>query len=71
MTQVVFVRVHETDAAREILASAENLADDHEVGTPEWIAVFNKAVDLLAARLPLQPQPMPNGLPFDLNALRG
>jgi hypothetical protein len=68
---IVFVRVHEDDAVREIVAAARAIAEDYDVGTAEWVATFEKAVDLLAARVTLMPQPtMPMGA-LDLNGLRG
>lgn len=69
--QVVFVRVHEPDQVKEILAEAVAIAGDHDVGTPEWNSVFNKAVDLLSERVTLQPMALNNGVPLVLPGLRG
>lgn len=51
--------MHEPDAVREIIVEADAIAGVYDVGTPEWIAHFNKAVDLLAARVTLMPQTPP------------
>lgn len=66
---VTFVRLHEREQVEEIIAAACEIADDHGPEYRQWVAVFEKSVDLLGARLPLAP-PQPVAVP-DLGALRG
>ena len=67
-TTVTFVRVHEPDAVREILRQAGQMAATQAATPEQWEHVFAKAVDLLAARLPLTP--VQGGGPVDLSRLR-
>lgn len=55
MPTLQLVRVHEADAVREIISEALAIAHEHENTYGMSEAVFGKAVDLLAARIPLQP----------------
>ena len=63
---VVLVKVHEPDAVREILREADEIAADLTNGAEDYARVFEKAVDLLAARVQVMPQalpPLPVALP--------
>ncbi len=64
---VTFVRVHEPDAVREIIAEADEIARAYSSPDDVYDVIFSKAVDLLAARTVLQMQPQPVG--FDLSQI--
>lgn len=68
--QLQLVRVHEPAAVREILTEAFGIAGETNAEGAEWIAVFEKAVDLLAARIPIMPQAPVSLGPVDLSGLR-
>lgn len=63
---IVYVRVHEPDAVREILAEAHKIAEELRDDGTIYSMVFEKAVDLLSARTVIQQQ----ATPLDLSALR-
>jgi hypothetical protein len=68
--QIVYVRVHEPEAVREIVKEAMEIADGVALGQHFWATVFEQSCVMLAARVTLMPQPsMPMGA-LDLNALR-
>jgi hypothetical protein len=62
---ITFVRVHEPDAVEQIIAAAIEIANDSTPSGESWKSVFEKAVDLLAARMMIAPQPA--AVPFDLS----
>jgi hypothetical protein len=66
--QVTFVRVHEPEAVEQIIATAIEIANDSTPDGESWKSVFEKAVDLLAARTMLAPQP--TALPLDLSGFK-
>lgn len=57
--QLTLVRVHEPDAVREIIREALAIAGDSGEGVQGSLAVFHEACQLLGARVPIMPQPMP------------
>lgn len=67
---VTLVRMHEVRDVRQIIHAATEIADDHERDPIQWVAIFNKACELLAARVPLIQQGTPLTLPENLHSLR-
>jgi hypothetical protein len=65
---ITFVRVHEPDAVEQIIAAAIEIANDSTPDGESWKSVFEKAVDLLAARTMIAPQAA--GIPFELHGLK-
>lgn len=58
-----FVRARNEDQAREILEAAYSMANNITSDDREWVHVFDKAVDLLAAGTMLVEQPQTVSLP--------
>lgn len=59
MPTLQLVQVHTEEQVAEIMAAAGRIADEW-AGPPDLIeVVFGKAVDLLAARIPLAPVEVP------------
>lgn len=65
--QIVYVRVHEPDAVREIMHEAFKIAGECQDDGGDFLRTWDKAVDLLSARTVIQQQQVP----FDLASLRG
>jgi hypothetical protein len=65
---VQLLRVHEYEAVGQIIDDAYDLALAKTQDPAEWQIIFGKAVDLLAARLPVQPQQV--NAPVDLSRLK-
>lgn len=60
---VVFIRVHEPDAVRDILDTAYGMAGEITQDEREFVHVFEKAADLLAARTMLMQETPPMTMP--------
>ena len=65
---VQLLRIHEPEAVKQIIDDAFDLASARTHDLAKWSVIFGKAVDLLAARLPVQPQQV--NAPVDLSRLK-
>jgi hypothetical protein len=58
------IRVHQAPEVAGIIDEAQRIADESERTGAEWIAVFEQAASLLAARVPfIPPEPQVMNLP--------